>query len=250
MRREHNKPTAIALVTDFGNDGLYIGQMEITLVSSGLPVVNLLSNAPAFNPQATAYLLSAIAQYQPAGLLYLSVVDPGVGGERLPLVIDTGRDWFIGPDNGLFSQVIRQATSPVISVIEPVKEPKSVSFHGRDLFAPAAVSLCKGESIKGQQKDASELVGTDWPDKLNQIIYIDHFGNLITGLPAVTIPKACVMEIANTEIRYARTFSEVEVDQLFWYENSIGLVEIASNCNRAADLLSASVGDTVLISGA
>ncbi|MCP4992878.1 MAG: SAM-dependent chlorinase/fluorinase, partial [Gammaproteobacteria bacterium] len=99
MTGKTGSPRLIALFTDFGSEGPYLGQMEAVLATSDirLPCVNLLSNAPAFNPRASAYLLAALAEQMPAGTIFLAVVDPGVGGERLPLVVQTRQQWFIGP---------------------------------------------------------------------------------------------------------------------------------------------------------
>ncbi|WP_342748412.1 SAM-dependent chlorinase/fluorinase [Solemya velesiana gill symbiont] len=103
MANHPYKIKRIALFTDFGHQGPYLGQMKAVLADAGVPVIDLQSDAPTFNPKASAYLLAAIRRNMPQCMLYLSVVDPGVGGERAPLIVWSGGDCFVGPDNGLFS---------------------------------------------------------------------------------------------------------------------------------------------------
>lgn len=247
MGSARHKPKLIALFTDFGSDGIYTGQMRIALARAGVPVIDLLSNAPAFNPRASAYLLSALIAAQEPGILYLCVVDPGVGSDRLPLLIATGRNWFVGPDNGLFSQILKGNPDAQVRSIEWPRQGISNSFHGRDLFAPVAERVCQGLAVASEPLDAADLVGSDWPSDLAEVIYIDSFGNLMTGIRAGDVAQDRTIKIHNVNVPYARTFSLVEEDQLFWYENSIGLVEIAANKCSAATMLDALIGTPLVI---
>ncbi|MCB1871069.1 MAG: SAM-dependent chlorinase/fluorinase, partial [Gammaproteobacteria bacterium] len=113
-------PELIALFTDFGEAGPYSGQMEAVLLSSGvqIPVIRLLSDAPMCNPRASAYLLAPLAQQLPGNTLFLAIVDPGVGGSRLPLLVKTDHHWFVGPDNGLFSQIVKRAPGASVQAID------------------------------------------------------------------------------------------------------------------------------------
>ncbi|MCG8428410.1 MAG: SAM-dependent chlorinase/fluorinase [Chromatiales bacterium] len=239
---DDRKPNSIALFTDFGPQGLYTGQMALVLKEAGVPIINLLSEAPSFNPKASAYLLAAIARFQAEGILFLSVVDPGVGSDRLPLIVRTERHWFVGPDNGLFSQVLREHPEASVEVITWLPERLSVSFHGRDLFAPVANKLCRGDRFSTIALSADQVIGIDWADQLPEVIYIDHYGNLITGVSADQFELSTKVTILGRKVSYARTFSEVNVGELLWYENSIGLVEIAVNQGSAAEQLAAVVG--------
>src|SRR5882757_10859172 len=136
----------IALFTDFGLSGPYTGQMVAVLqqTAPGVPVIQLFADAPAGNPKAAAYLLAAYAAWFPPGTVFLCVVDPGVGGARAPLMIDADGRWYVGPDNGLFELLLRRAKSAQTRAITWRPEKLSASFHGRDLFAPAAAQLAKG----------------------------------------------------------------------------------------------------------
>ena len=250
MKRDPAQPDLVALFTDFGGDGLYVGQMRAVLarLAPGVPVVDLMSNAPAFNPLASAYLLAALAGSMPAGTLFLGVVDPGVGSDRRALTVHAGSHWFVGPDNGLFSRAWRDAEGVEIRSIDWQPTGCSVSFHGRDLFAPVAAQLCRGERPAGRPLEPGGLVGVDWPDQLEEVIYIDHFGNLLTGIRADSLDRASQLLVAGERVAYARTFSSVPEGTPFWYRNSIGLVEIAANRRRACERLGVAEGEPVRLS--
>lgn len=243
-------PRLIALFTDFGSTGLYLGQMQAALIASGVtvPVIDLCNNAPFFDPRSSAYLLAALSRRMPSGTLFLSVVDPGVGGSRLPLLVKTADHWFVGPDNGLFSQVV--LGDPQCRVSKIVWRPEgdlSNSFHGRDLFAPVAARVSLGQAVSSAALMASQLAGADWPADLERIIYIDHYGNAFTGIRAATLDRSERLEVGGIELSYAATFCEVEPGAAFWYENSSGLVEIAVAQGRADQRLGLSVGHAVHI---
>ena len=238
----------IILFTDFGRDGPYVGQMHMVLHrgSPGVPIVDLLHEAPTYNPKAAAYLLRAYAgEIQPSDVL-LGVVDPGVGGDRDPIIVDCGGFYCVGPDNGLFSRLIASATGPVrVWRIDWRPERLSSSFHGRDLFAPVAARLASGLQPSGTPIPADMLVGHDWPETLAEIIYIDPFGNAMTGLPAHHIAPDAEIVIANHRFKKAKTFSSILPGAGFWYENANGLLEIAVNQGSAADVYGLTVGKPV-----
>ena len=109
----------------------------------------------------------------------------------------------------------------------------SASFHGRDLFAPVAARLARGESPPGEPLDGSQIVGGDWPDDLAEIIYLDHFGNAMTGLRAAKLASKTRLAVGGQVLARARTFFDVPEGAAFWYENANGLAEIAVNGGRA-----------------
>jgi len=240
----------IVLFTDFGPTGPYTGQMTAALrkIAPQVPVIDLLSNAPAFEPQASAYLLSALTCDFPDDSVFLGIVDPGVGGDRMPVIVKAATQWFVGPDNGLFDIVIRRSGINDVGVWRITHEPEhlSASFHGRDLFAPAAATIALGHAVPGEQIAIDDLRHTGWSDDLEKIIYIDHFGNAMTGMRAQTLTAGTALRISNSTIIHAHVFSDVETGALFWYENANGLVEIAVNQGRA-DNLGLTVGAPVTI---
>ena len=116
-----------------------------------MDIIDLFADAPAYDPQASAYLLAAyIGEFAP-GTVFLCVVDPGVGSDRAPCVVHADGKWFVGPDNGLFELVVRRARDQVRCWrIDWVPSRLSATFHGRDLFAPVAAQLARGEIPAGE----------------------------------------------------------------------------------------------------
>lgn len=245
----------LALFTDFGFDGPYVGQMKAVLHrdAPGLPVIDLMHDAPAFDPQSSAYLLAALAPEFPEGTIVMAVVDPGVGTDRRALVAEIDGRWFVGPDNGLLAVLVRRADR--VRAWEIVWRPGrlTVSFHGRDLFAPVAARIAvEGQGAVsgiGHEIDASELDQADWPDELARIIYIDGFGNGISGLRAENLSPKHQILVHNVEIKGETTFASVPAGAVFWYGNSNGLVEIACNRGRADRHLNFGVGTAVEVIG-
>ena len=237
----------IVLFTDFGLEGPYIGQMQAVLhrEAPGVPVVNLTADAPRFDPRASAYLLAAYTSAFPDDAVFLCVVDPGVGGARAPLVVQTGRSWYVGPDNGLLAVSARRAQDPRAWRITWRPTQLSASFHGRDLFSPVAATLGRGEPPPGEKLACESLVGWDWPEDAAEAIYVDGFGNVMTGLRASALSQGASLKVAGRKLTRARTFSDVAPGEPFWYENANGLAEIAVNQGRADDSLGLAVGDPV-----
>lgn len=236
----------IVLFTDFGPAGPYTGQMQAVLHSKApaIPLVDLVCDAPSFNVRASAYLLASLIDAFPVESVFLCVVDPGVGTERLPLAMRADGRWFVGPGNGLFDIVARRAKALDVWQITWLPEQLSSSFHGRDLFAPVAALLAGGELPPGRLlSDCAKH--DDWPDDLFEVIYIDHFGNALTGIRATALAPENLLRIDGRIIDPARTFSDVCVGALFWYKNSNGLVEIAMNRGSASRELGLSVGRAI-----
>jgi S-adenosylmethionine hydrolase len=239
----------IVLFTDFGDTGIYVGQMKAVLgrEAPGVQVLDLLHDAPTFNARASAYLLASLVDVYPTDTIFLCVVDPGVGSERDAVVIDADGRHFVGPDNGLFEMVMRRANSVTPWLITWRPATLSASFHGRDLFAPVAARIARGEPIPGIKSEAGRHRRADWPDDLAEVIYIDRFGNAMTGLRCRTLPAAAVLEAAGRRLPRARTFSDLPPGTAFWYENSSGLAEIAVNQGRADRVLGLTVGAAVTV---
>jgi S-adenosylmethionine hydrolase len=262
----------IALFTDFGFADPYVGQMHAVLARAapGVPVIDLFHAVPAFNIRAGAYLLPAYARDFPAGTIFVCIVDPGVGSARRPVMLKADGRWYVGPDNGLFELVRRRATGYECHEIRWRPSQLSASFHGRDLFAPVAARLALGEipdSIpvsrfperrspesllaRGEKPQmVAELTvpaNDPWPDDLAEIVYIDHYGNGITGLRAATLSVERSLGIGARVLKYARVFSDVPPGVAFWYENANGLVEIAVNGGNAAMQLGIKTGDPLTL---
>jgi hypothetical protein len=239
----------ILLFTDFGTEGPYVGQMRAVLAAEapGCPAIDLMHDAPTFDPRASAYLLAALAERAPAGSVFLCVVDPGVGTMRAPLVVQAGRCSFVGPDNGLLALVARRAPPAAAWEIAWRPERLSASFHGRDLFAPIAAMLARGKVPEVRPRALDGLVGADWPEALAEVIYLDGYGNAMTGLPAQRLGPEAVLTVGGRRLAHAETFGAVPTGTAFWYENSSGLAEIAVNRGSAAAELGLAVGSAVQV---
>lgn len=240
----------IVLFTDFGLAGPYTGQMKAVLAreAPGVPVFDLFPDAPAFDPKLSAYLLAAYAPWFPAGTVFLCVVDPGVGTERPAVVVEADGRWFVGPGNGLFELVLRRAERARVWRIAWTPPDLSASFHGRDLFAPIAAELAvRGPTERLAPLDPAAVRRPGWPDDLPQVVYVDVYGNAMTGLRAAVVSPSISLLVAGRRVSPGRTFGEVPEGEALWYKNSTGLVEIAVNQGRAADTLGLSPGTDVAL---
>jgi S-adenosyl-L-methionine hydrolase (adenosine-forming) len=241
----------IVLFTDFGLEGPYTGQVKAVLYrdAPGVPVIDLFADAPAGQPRPAAYLLAPYAAWFPPGTVVLAVIDPGVGSARTPVIVKAEERWYVGPDNGLFELVMRHATAPQTWEILWRPDQLSASFHGRDLFAPVAARLACGKLPSDMPRAAGIGRRPDWPDDLAEIVYIDRYGNAMTGLRAACLANDAQLAVRGRLLRRARTFSDVPTREAFWYANANGLAEIAVNTGRAADALTLAIGTPVEIAG-
>jgi S-adenosylmethionine hydrolase len=238
---------ALVLFTDFGSNDLYVGQLEAVLDrdAPGIRVIHLLHEAPAFNPRASAHLLAALVSRMPGRHVYVAVVDPGVGGMRDAVAIEADGSWFVGPDNGLLSVVAARAAAFRAWRVARPPTGISVSFHGRDLFAPLAAAIARGDLPDDLVVRTDGLAVSLDADDLPEIIYADHYGNLLTGVRARGIPDDRRLVARGREIGHGEVFASVTPGAAFWYENSLGLVEIAVSGGSAARTLGLAVGDAV-----
>ena len=235
----------IFLFTDFRYDGPYVGQMKAVLsrLAPSVPVIDVMHDAPYCDPKRSAYLLAALAQESQLGDIWLCVVDPGVGGSRRPVVLDCGGVCFVGPDNGLFELISRRIEGSLLKVITWRPERMSATFHGRDLFAPVTAWMATGIHFDtGSISSSERRPGTDWPDNLSEVIYIDAYGNSVTGIGGSVLSDSQSILGGGRRLKYAGKFSDVPKGDVFWHRNSMGLIEISANCGRADELLDLQVG--------
>lgn len=234
---------SIVLFTDFGPAGPYTGQMESVLrqTAPDNPIIHLLSNAPTVDPKLSAYLLAALRSSFAENSVFLCVVDPGVGGARKPIVLWADGHYFVGPENGLLNTVSKHAGQSRWWEIIWRPENCSMSFHGRDLFAPIAAYLAIGKAA-AYLRPIAEPNLDDWPEDLAEVIYFDVYGNAMTGLRYLPEMKGRVLEVNDFRIEQGKTFSAVQAGEAFWYRNSSGLVEIAVNRGSARHQLNLQLG--------
>ena len=237
----------LVLFTDFGIGSPYVGLMKQALLpyAPETPVIDLCHDLPAFDSQAAAYLLPALAQDFPAHCVFVGVVDPGVGSERRGLILQADNHTYVGPDNGLFDRVAARAERvQAWDIFWRPSRPVSASFHGRDIFAPVAAMLAAATAEPDDLGEPIEFTPREWPDDLARIVYCDRYGNAISGLRADSLGRAQLV-VKGQRLNRARTFSDVAPGEGFYYENSVGLIEIAVNQGVATRHFGLSAGDTI-----
>lgn len=241
----------IVLVTDFGLSGPYTGQVKAVLAAAapGMPVIDLFADAPRGAPRPAACLLAAYRQEFAPGTVFLCIVDPGVGTARRALAVRAGGHWFVGPDNGLLELAARQAGDAEWHEIRWRPERLSASFHGRDLFAPVAAALAAGALPGGWLAPLGAGAAPDhgWPDDLAEIVYVDVYGNALTGLRTATLPPGARLAAGGRQLTRARVFADRPAGTAFWYGNANGLAEIAVTGGRAEQALGLTIGSPVRV---
>lgn len=224
------------LLTDFGTRDGYVAAMKgvIAQITPLAQVEDASHDIPQGDVLAAAFALRRYWRFYPAGTVHVVVVDPGVGTERGALAIEAEGHYFVGPDNGVFTFI------PPGSMVElPTPGRSSRTFHGRDVFAPAAARLLGGAELAQLGEPAATRVQLELPAE-PRIISVDRFGNLITNLT-----EACDVEINGRIVKAAGTYGDVAVGALVALINSEGLLEIAVRNGSAAETLGVSRGAEV-----
>jgi S-adenosyl-L-methionine hydrolase (adenosine-forming) len=246
----------ITLLTDFGTADSYVAEMKATLLAA-VPEATLVDLTHAVFPgdlRAAAYLLGRTWHRFPGGTVHLAVVDPGVGTARAALAFGTGGHWFVGPDNGLFTPVLKDAAVEIVGL--PIPATAAPTFHGRDLFAPAAAALAAGariESIGEPFRGIPHRLSYREPhyegkSVVGEVVYVDRFGTLVTNLTPELVPDYGVIEVEGLELGpIRRTFGDVPTGGLLAYRGSGGQVEIAVRDGSAARRLGLGVGGRIRV---
>jgi S-adenosylmethionine hydrolase len=250
----------VTFTTDFGTRDGYAGAMKgvVLSIAPRATPVDITHGVPAQDVAAGAVALAQAAPLFPVGSIHVAVVDPGVGGERADLLVESGGSFFVGPDNGVLSLAARAPRK--IYWIEAAafrREPVSPTFHGRDVFAPTAGRLAAGANPADAGPLVPKMVDLATPALQRrdgviegEVIHVDGFGNLITSLPAEALASPGVtVEVEGTagrfEPRVGRTFSDVDPGALIAYVGSGGQLEIARRDGSAAGRIGAERGTPV-----
>lgn len=249
----------ITLLTDFGTRDGYVGAMKgvIASIFPGIVVDDISHEIPAGDVRAAALTLSRYWNRYPAGTTHAIVVDPGVGTERRAIAAEADRRLFVAPDNGVLSRVQDMVPEMRFVAIENpqfVMPDPSATFHGRDIFAPAAAFLARGVHLSQLGSPITDPIRLDEPEVLNEsgaligeVVSLDRFGNLVTNLPGTCVDEGADVEIDGKTIRVVRTYAEVPRDAVAALVNSEGRVEVAARERSAAELLKAQVGTPVRV---
>jgi S-adenosylmethionine hydrolase len=246
----------VTFTTDFGLIDGYAAAMKGVVLSLApeAVLVDISHAIPRHDVAAGAMALAQAAPFFPPGSVHVAVVDPGVGGVRADMVVETDGGVFVGPDNGLLSMAARPPRK-AFRIENPTFRRESVSptFHGRDVFAVAAGRIAAGavaRQVGAALPGIVELAATnDGPlagECRGQVVHIDHFGNLVTSLVGGQSQGRWQLVCHGRGFRLTggRTFSDVAAGALVLFEGSSGRMEIAVRDGSAATLTGAKSGST------
>ncbi len=244
----------ITLLTDYGTTDSYVGEMKGVLLTlaPGATLVDLTHEINPGDVAAAAYVLGRAWSHFPPGTVHLAVVDAGAGSSRAALAFRTRDHCFVGPDSGLFTVLLRGAEIEAVGLPTPVAA--SPTFAGRDLFAPAAAALARGEPLLSlgerfagiPRRMSGAMPHYEGKVVVGEVIYVDRFGNLVTNLTSEFVPPYAILEAESLAIGPLRTtFGDVPPGNLIAYIGSGGQVEIAVRDGSAARRLGVGVGGRV-----
>jgi len=256
----------ITLLTDFGTQDYFVGAMKGVILSANpaARIVDLTHDIPPQNIHAGAFNLLAAHKNFPPGAIHVAVVDPGVGSKRRPILIECAAQFFVGPDNGIFSWICEREgnwRAHHLTNDKFFRHPTSKTFHGRDVFAPVAAAIsigAKPEEVGTPVDSIVELeslhpVTTKDGQIEGRIIHIDRFGNCVTNLTASHVcedGRGSRLRVNDIDISSFREFFSADSgteNELFIIPGSAGFIEIAARNSSAANILNAHCGQPVVL---
>ena len=256
----------ITLLTDFGTEDSYVGAMKgvILSINPDATIIDISHQIPPQDIIAGAFVLSQAAPFFPKGTVHIAVVDPGVGGKRKPILIETDKYFFVGPDNGIFDIALQNER--IRRKIHLTNKNYflgyiSSTFHGRDIFSPVAAYLSLGIDPALFGKKIKTLTSLDVKKPFakdgkitGRIIHIDRFGNLITNIDEGLLKKVFKNRIFEVEVcdniikRFVPSYTNAKQGEPIGLIGSSGLMEIAMREKNASIELGIKRGDVVIVS--
>lgn len=253
----------ITLTTDFGTSDWFTGSMKgvISGIAPATRIIDITHQIPPGDLVDGAFTLAASAPYFPAGTIHVAVVDPGVGSARRAITLRTRRAIFIGPDNGVLSWAVREQQIEEVRILNNEDwflEPVSHTFHGRDIFAPAAARLATGARFDEAGDTIEDYVRLPWPEVVEgdnevrgEVVHIDRFGNAISNLPASVFPRELLDSGGITTMCGGRPaplrhcYTDVHLGKTLAILGSSDLLELAINGDDFAEQNGIEVGSPV-----
>jgi S-adenosylmethionine hydrolase len=263
-----HKKRVITLLSDFGIKDPYVAEMKAVILSicQEATIVDISHDIKKFDIRMGAFILAQASPYFPEGTVHVAVVDPGVGTERRPIIIETKRGFYVGPDNGL---LIPAARNDGIRCIYEIANPKyqlktiTKTFHGRDIFSPAAAYLASGISPSDFGPEVHDPITPSFAETVingekirGEVVQIDDFGNVITNIGLKDLNKARIKEgmpiilrLKSEELRlkFCSTYGDAPKHAPLVLIGSSGLLEIAVNQGNAAKSFKIEIGDEVIL---
>ena len=252
------RPPVVALLTDFGHRDCYVGVMKGVILSicPKARLVDLCHEIPPQDLASASRALIANARYFPEGTIFAAVVDPGVGTARAAVAARAGGRFYLAPDNGLLGHLeVDRAVR--IENKDLILQPASRTFHGRDVFAPAAAHLARGVKLDDLGPRVGKLKTLDLPEprrtragRVGEVVAVDRFGNLITNIPAALAAEGAAVRLGRRWIgRVVPTYASVKPGAFAALVGSSGVLEIAVRNGDARSTTGAAVGAPVLVTG-
>ena len=260
----------ISLLSDFGSKDPYVAEMKAVILSINpqASIIDITHEIRKFDIRMGAYSLASAAPYFPQGTVHVAVVDPGVGTKRRPIIVETSRSLYVGPDNGLLMLAAhKEHITNVYAIDNPAYMLPDVSktFHGRDIFAPAAAHLTRGSKPSTFGPSISDYIVPEFakPDERNgelrgKILHIDDFGNVISNISADDLKKAgfhkansLIVRLGGKtlSVRFCSAYGEVPAGTPLALIGSSNFLEVAINMGSASTVFGAKVGETFHVSG-
>lgn len=255
----------ITITTDFGHKGPFTAVMKGVIISrfADAKIIDLAHDIPAQWPPEAGFWVSRSYPYFPQGTVHLAIVDPGVGTDRDILIIEYDHHYFMAPDNGLLARMLDAADDAAVFKLDfaaldrlGIAEP-SMTFHGRDIFAPIAAELAAGRITPVEIGTATQEWTPAWLDEpevttgkiTGTIVTVDTFGNLISDIDADLLAGFAepVVHIAGHEIQMRQTYGQAQPGDYLALLNSFGVLEIARAESNAAEGLGAERGAPVTV---
>ena len=256
--------TIVTLTTDFGTRDPYVAEMKAVILGlhAAVRLVDVTHDVAAHDVVEAGLAIEAMASVCPQGTVHVAVVDPGVGGSRRGLVVATSGQLFVGPDNGLFTPVLARSGWQAFELraAEYRRPAVSATFHGRDVFAPAAAHLTLGVAPSRFGPPVADPVRVAWPgtrevggEVEGRVIHIDRFGNLITSIDSETVARLArggvvTASIGRRRLPLVQTYGDLGAGGVGALVGSRGRLEVAVRQGSAAQRLSVRRGARVRLS--
>jgi len=256
----------VTLTTDFGLKDPYVAEMKAVIlnINPNATIVDITHEIAKFNIRMGAYILASASPYFPKGTIHAAVVDPGVGTKRRPLLIQTERSYYIGPDNGVIALAAKnQDITHIYEVTNRKLMLSKISsiFHGRDVFAPAAAHLANGTPPEEFGPEIRKVVMPEFAKiirrkdmLIGEVMHIDSFGNIITNFGEKEVELMKIKHIANVKLRnaklklrFCKAYADVEPQKPLALIGSHNFLEISINQGNAAEIFKIRSGDKVTL---
>ncbi|HEV2917102.1 MAG TPA: SAM-dependent chlorinase/fluorinase [Candidatus Babeliales bacterium] len=249
----HISQPIFGLLTDFGFD--YAVASMKGVIAQTFPTAQIIDidhSLQKFSIISGAFILQKSMHYFPQTMVFICVVDPGVGSQREMLAISINGQWFLGPDNGIFHYLLKKENKKVYRIVPEFFGSSSRTFHGRDLFTPAAVAIAQGRLDFLQTIDEQKLITIPQLDTQTMATYIDSFGNIktnivVTNEPPINTTLTVLINEKAYEIPYQLIFANIAMGKPLCYKGSNDTLEIAINNGSASTYFNVSVGTLICV---